>query len=304
MSDVTPDSGGQPDEPEGEGSYSFFQMFFVPMVIAAVLTGVIIFFGLIGSDSKAVNEYLQEIQFGSQHQRWQSAYELAYHLQRDGAEGEVTAADRKVALEIFERELSDQAHPAGDTGEVTIREYMALTLGLMKASEAVPALLEALDHPSDRTRIHAIVSLGNIGDPRAEEPLVARLGDSDAGIRKAAAFALGGIGGVRALEGLRASLADSVADVRWNGALSLARLGDASGKDVLLTMVDRAAVTRTEGITESQINDVLEGAARALGALHVKESVPLLSQLASSDPDHRVRTAAYDSLEELGEPAS
>ena len=272
-----------------EDQYSFFQMFFVPMLIASVLTGVILFFGLIGRDDRAISDYLNEIKMGSQHQRWQSAYELAYKLQ-SSEERAITDQDRRLALEVF-----DSAPPE----DTKIREYLALTLGQMKVREAVPSLVDALEDQSDKTRIYALMSLGAIGDPSSEAAVAARLDDPDAGIRKTAAFALGGIGGELAREGLHRTIHDPVADVRWNSALSLARLGDDAGRDELLKMADRELVSSTPGITEAQAADVLEGAAKALGALKVEESIPLLQVLARQDPDHEVRQAAHTSLEIL-----
>lgn len=291
--DATPTNAPETDTPAGdapaESGYSFFQMFFVPMLIAMVLTGVIVFFGLIGNERKSVGEYLDEIKLGSQHQRWQSAYELAYHLQ--SSKEPVTEAERLRAVEIFEHATAD---------DEKIREYLAVALGQMKATEAVPALVKAMDDPSDKTRIYALMALGAIGDRGTEAAVVARLADKDPGIRKAAAFALGSVGGELARAELVKSLNDPVPDVGWNSALSLARLGDASGKERLLEMVDRERLRGTPEISEAQVTDVLESAAKALGMLKIAEGKPQLEKLATTDPDHRVREAAHASLEALG----
>lgn|GEM_PF-1646460 len=56
--------------------------------------------------------------------------------------------------------------------------------------KAVPALLEALHEGLWYTRECAIQALGNIGDPRAIEPLMTALGDENIGVRRSAAHAL------------------------------------------------------------------------------------------------------------------
>ena len=55
----------------------------------------------------------------------------------------------------------------------------------------------------------AAEALGQIGDPRTVEPLIAALKDADKGVRWVAASALGQIGDERAVESLVAVLNDS-----------------------------------------------------------------------------------------------
>lgn len=275
-------------EPPAQG-YSFFQMFFVPMLIASVLTGVILFFGLIGRETRNVRQFLDEIRMGGEHQRYQAAYELAFQLQK--RQEPVNEEDQRLAIQIFEESRPD---------DTKIRGYLALALGQMKSRAAVPALVKALDDTSAQTRIYALMALGTIGDPSAEEAISRRLADEDEGIRKAAAFALGGVGGDLAKAELRKTLHDPTIDVSWNSALSLARLGDSAGKDVLLTMLDRDRIAGTPGISEEQVADVLEGAAKAAAMLKIAESAPMLKKLSEVDPDHKVRQAARDGLASIG----
>jgi HEAT repeat protein len=56
--------------------------------------------------------------------------------------------------------------------------------------KAVPALLQALSQGLWYTRECAAQILGNIGDPRAVEPLIACLQDENVGVRRSAAIAL------------------------------------------------------------------------------------------------------------------
>lgn len=56
--------------------------------------------------------------------------------------------------------------------------------------KAVPALLQALSQGLWYTRECAAQILGNIGDPRAVEPLIACLRDDNVGVRRSAAIAL------------------------------------------------------------------------------------------------------------------
>ena len=55
------------------------------------------------------------------------------------------------------------------------RRHALVSLGRMRAPEAIPALAEALDDPNAETRIAAVRGLGRTGLPRAAEPILERL---------------------------------------------------------------------------------------------------------------------------------
>jgi HEAT repeat protein len=65
--------------------------------------------------------------------------------------------------------------------------------------------------------------LGNLGSERAIEPLLARLDDPDASVRRSVAYALGNLGSERAIEPLLAWLDDPDASMRIMALEALAR---------------------------------------------------------------------------------
>lgn len=75
-------------------------------------------------------------------------------------------------------------------------------------AELIPVLLEALSAEDARLRGAAAVALGRMAGERAIEPLVARLGDPDHGVRERALLGLGATGTARAAE-LLLHVADS-----------------------------------------------------------------------------------------------
>lgn len=91
---------------------------------------------------------------------------------------------------------------------------------------AVEPLIPYLEHEVKNVRYAAVISLGNIGDPRAVEPLIKVLRDSVEHIRSRAARALGQIGDTRAVEALTLALEDSWSDMRRAGAEALGNIGD------------------------------------------------------------------------------
>jgi|GEM_PF-6513186 len=119
----------------------------------------------------------------------------------------------------------------GDSDE-TVRTAAArafITMsGRVTAPEAVPPLLGMLSAESAGLRAAAAGALGQLGDPRAVEPL-ARLvvDDVDASVRQQAAWSLGELGpeGVGAMSELITALSDSDATVASSAASAFAQLG-------------------------------------------------------------------------------
>ncbi len=105
------------------------------------------------------------------------------------------------------------------------RKNAAWGLGALDASEAVPALIEALKDTDAGVREQVAWALGAIGDRRAVDGLVAALGDTVSAVRKQAAWALGAIGDHRAVTGLTHALKDSDAGVRKQAAWALGAIG-------------------------------------------------------------------------------
>ena len=124
------------------------------------------------------------------------------------------------AVDILLRQLA-AGHPA-DT-----RQAMVEALGQIGDPRAVDALVARLaDAGEDEyVRLAAARALGQIGDPRAVDPLAARLADAgeDKDVRTAAAEALGEIGEEPALAALRDYLDDPVEAVRRAALGGLAR---------------------------------------------------------------------------------
>jgi HEAT repeat protein len=106
------------------------------------------------------------------------------------------------------------------------RRNAAWGLGALDASEAVPALIDALKDTDAGVREQVAWALGAIGDRRAVDGLVGALSDSVAGVRTQAAWALGAIGDARAVPGLTRALKDADAGVRKQAAWALGAIGD------------------------------------------------------------------------------
>jgi HEAT repeat protein len=189
-----------------------------------------------------------------------------------------------------------------------------LPIGYLQADN-VDDLIQQLSQEDVYVRMHAAKKLGDIGDARAVQPLIAVIGDEKAGIRAAlalvqigkpsvdplivvlkhespiarrnAAIALGKIGDVRGVNSLIYVLKDNDLIVRRNAAKALGEIRDTSAVEPLIdALTDKVPVVRRY-------------AALALGEIKDKRAVsPLICAL--GDNDAIVRMNAATALNRMG----
>jgi HEAT repeat protein len=184
-------------------------------------------------------------------------------------------------------------------------------------ADNVDELIQQLNGENVYVQMYAAKKLGDRGDTRAVQPLIAALKDEKAGIRAAdalvqigkpsvdllivalkdenplarrnAAMALGEIGDIRAINSLIGALKDEDPIVRRNSARALGELRNNSAIEPLIAALkDKVGVVRRE-------------AALALGDIKDKRAVkPLMNSL--GDSDAIVRINATTALKEMGIP--
>lgn len=131
----------------------------------------------------------------------------------------MTAMFKTLKLRWYVRRLKDNRWD--------VRTGAAKALGELGDPRAVEPLMAALaDSDSVGVRQTAAEALGLLGDPRAVEPLIRALGDGEGWVANAAAEALGKLGDPRAIEPLIRALGDPLVYFRSAAAKALAKLGD------------------------------------------------------------------------------
>lgn len=133
---------------------------------------------------------------------------------------------------------------------------------------AVPALLQALAVGSDVQRRWAAYVLGLVHDPQTLAPLLAALGDADAGVRQNAAGALAWLADARAAPALLALLDDPSPSVRAQAASALGQLGGAEAVPAL------ERLRREDHGEDDEGDPVSETAAWALEAIAARLAAP------------------------------
>jgi HEAT repeat protein len=192
--------------------------------------------------------------------------------------------------------------------------FSLLPVGYLQADK-VDYLIQQLNQGDVYVRMHAAKKLGDIGDSRAVQPLIAVLNDDKTGIRAAdalaqigkpsvepltdalkhespigrrnAALALGKIGDDRGVNSLIHALKDSDLIVRRNAVQALGEIRDTSAVEPLIdALTDKVPVVRRY-------------AASALGEIEDKRAVlPLIGAL--KDYDAIVRINAASALNHMG----
>lgn len=186
-------------------------------------------------------------------------------------------AARPEVVRALERVLRDPSHD--------VRAVAAVALADLRASEALPSLLVAVEDDHPYVRQMALAALGEIGDSRATERLRRALGDERPEVRFQAVIAFGRVARDEAADALLAAtrdddpsiryialrmaeehaeeddgrvpvslvaravemLADDASNVRVVAAIVLARAGDPAGGPVLADVVaGKLATTEAE----------------------------------------------------------
>jgi len=145
-----------------------------------------------------------------------------------------------------------------------------------RSGEAAGALLRAVDDTDADVRASAILSLAELGDARAVEPIVLRLDDGAPAVRQCAAIALGRMRAASAFDPLARALADGPPDLRFQAATSLVEIDPARALAPLVAaLADRDA-------------EVVGAAALALGAVGDPAAIePLAARLDHAAPRTR-----------------
>jgi HEAT repeat protein len=279
--DAQPEPGAPGSERQST-PFLVLQFFVFPMAIVAVCVGVFVVFGLISAEGKTPRGYLQEIRSGGglfNVKRWQAAFALANSLESRKDLGRQDPLLVAEVVALFEDSKAD---------DPLIRRYLALALGRLGDTRAVPSLRKVLEEATpesdSQTVIYAAWALGALGDAAAIPELARAAGSEDPGVRKAAVHALGALDAPEATAPLRAALSDAADDVRWNAALALGRRGDPSASGVLLEMLDRGRLARV--VVKSS-----DGRSEPLSAEQVEAALLQAVATASRIPDPELRSA-------------
>jgi len=243
----------------------------------------------------------------------------------DAAVQTLAAAGQPPAdLDALQHDLTDPT-----PGVRQLAAYALSQLDPERAGQAVPALIEALQHPEPRVRARLALALAKMGPPaQAAIPnLIEQLKDEDPRARAGAARALGNLASetAAAVPALAALLKDPEAPVRVISAMALGQLGPrAKAAAPALRTAQRAdPALEVRSAAAAALEDVDPPVALVLAALRdvdaqrrlwavsrliddgvaARRALPQLAQMVHQDPNAGVRAGAALALGKVGPDA-
>jgi hypothetical protein len=266
------------------------QFFLFPLIIIAICIGIFLLFGYLTYEQKTAQEYLREVQTGSELCcRWQAAYELSNMM---------SSQKEKLRNSDFVLDLV-RVYQGSRDSDPRVRRYLALTMGNLGDPRAVPALVDGLGDAQLENQIYSLWALGSIGDTSATPEIIKKMGSSEPSLRRTSAYVLGVLKDQRGLYPLQVLLNDPVEDVRWNAAMALAQMNDASGAALLMKLTERSHLDTLTGMTAEQKNELLISAVKCLGLLKFQPAQGRIAALSRNDPDLGVRDASLEALKKF-----
>ncbi len=278
------EEGAQASAPEEKGFFKIIvhSFFVIPFLI--VLFCVLLFtaVNLLTKEQHTVYDFLTDIKTGGLTKRWQGAFELSRIL----ANPKSVPQDERFSsalIDAFEHAKYDDDR---------IRQYLALAMGRTGNPAFVHVLLSAVKEEKQENLASLIYSLGMLRQKEAVPVLRSFLDYPQARIRSVTVVALGNIADENSGALLRKALLDPEPNVQWGAAVSLAKMGDASGKTVLLNMLDRGYLSKFPEVDPEEQNDLILAVMDAVTPLKDSTLNERIGELARSDVNRMVRSAA------------
>src|SRR5688572_28132383 len=119
------------------------QFFLFPLIIIGICVGIFLLFGYLTYEQRNPEDFLNEIRAGSETRRWQAAYELSNIISSDKERLRSTGFVHEVVA-VYEGSRDDSTEQGRARKDPRIRQFLALTMGHLGDSRAVPALTEGL----------------------------------------------------------------------------------------------------------------------------------------------------------------
>ena len=261
--------------------------FVIPFIIAVF--GLIFFFMIqvLIKESSSAEEYLNQVKIGSSTKRWQSAFELGKILSNPKLipEGETF---KKEMILTYKNSMNDNP---------LVRTYLALGMGRTGDQYYGEALMTGIEDVDPNSRSAAINALGMIQYKPAIENIKKILKDKNSNEdRLTAVIALGMIGDESVVDDLKKLLFDEEPNIRWDASIALAKLGDSSGINEILNLLDRSYFDNYKNVDDWEIAQAMMIAIKITEKLIDDKFVPKLKYIASNDPNMKIRDSALKIL--------
>ena len=264
--------------------HSFFVIPFIIVVFGALF---FFMFQILIDESDSAEDYLDQIKVGSATKRWQSAFELGKILSNP---------DLRPESETFKNEMIS-TYKKAKTDNYLVRTYMALAMGRTADAYYGEALMTGIDDENPNSRSAAISALGMIQYTPAVGKIKMMLGpDQLSEDRLTAVIALGMIGDESVISDLKRLLKDEEPNIRWDAAIALAKMGNNSGINEILYLLDRSYFDKFVNIDEWEKVQAMMVAIKMTEKLIDDRFISKLKYIALNDINMKIRDSAIKVL--------
>lgn len=283
--------------PESRWGKWLHSLFVIPFFIAlfGVILAVLVY--VVAADDRSIKDYLEDIQTGRKSKRWQAAFELSKifaNPKRIPAEREFVP----MMIALYDDQTMRQEDPR-------VRQYLALAMGRSGIDAFYAPLLEGFHEAPENDRAVFIQAFGYLGRTEIVDELHPFLKHAASPLRLVTVIALGNIGAAESVAHLKPMLTDAEPNVMWDSAIALAKLGDASGREILLALMNRDYYSQFSEVDAQERARAMVVAVHAAAGLRDAELAASIARLAKDDPNAQVSNAARKALEYIhgrGEP--
>ena len=260
--------------------------FIIPFLIAVFCVLLVAGVRLLTGERRSVYDYLNDIKVGSLNKRWQGAFELSKIL----ANPKLVPKDEQFANELIQA-FQDAKHD-----DHRVRQYLALAMGRTGRMEFAPVLVHALPTEPEENVTALLYALGMLRLKSTAEAIYPFLENANPRIRSMAVVALGTIANPKAQGFLKKALQDEEPNVQWGAAISLAKMGDPSGKQILLNLMDRTYLAQFPEVDQQEQRYLMLAALNAAGQFDDADLQNKIKELSQTDRSMKIRATALKIL--------
>ena len=286
---ATPEAAAQQPQQRSFISVIIHSFFIIPFLIAVFAGLLVVTWRILTNEPHTVYDYIGDVKVGGATKRWQAAFELSKILSDPER---VPREQRFVAemLGVFE---------AAEHDDPRVRQYLALAMARAGNAAFIEPIGGAIAQESEGTRFMLLVALGMFGAADVIPEVLPYLSDESGRVRSGAATALGLAGNPAAVAPLQRALHDPEPAVTWDAALALARLGDLSGKEILLALLDREHLLQFPNVDDRDQNLLMATVVEVVAPLADAELQERIATLARDDVSLNVRRIAQQAVNKL-----
>ena len=157
--------------------------------------------------------------------------------------------------------------------------------------------MDGIKDTDPNSRSAAINALGMIQYKPAIDEIKKILKDTNSSEdRLTAVIALGMIGDKSAISDLKKLLLDEEPNIRWDASIALAKLGDDSGMNEILNLLERSYFDNYKNVDDWEVVQAMMIAIKMTEKLIDDKFVPKLKYIAINDPNMKIRDSALKIL--------